>query len=93
MNKIFTTLLLAAAIASVTAILSPTSVFAPTNNAQDDKNNPGTYPGEGAGNLPPDQAQNQNADDNTFRNCNRFDTAFPDVGNGRNLPAQCYGSP
>jgi hypothetical protein len=46
MNTI-TILLLAAAIASVTAMLSPTSVFAPTNNAQDDKNNP-TFPGTGA---------------------------------------------
>jgi hypothetical protein len=89
MNKLFTMLLLVAAIVSVTAMLPPTSVFAPTNNAQDDKNNP-TFPGGGAGNEPPSQAHNERADDNTFRNCDRFDTAFPDVGNGRNLPAQCY---
>jgi hypothetical protein len=84
MNKIFTTLLLAAAIASVTAILSPTSVFAPTNNAQDDKNQD-TFPGTGAGNNPNPSDQ---ASDNTDRNCFRHE--FGIVGNGQNLPAQCY---
>jgi hypothetical protein len=86
MNKIFTTLFLVAAIASVTAMLSPTSVFAPRNNAQDDKINP-TFPGGGAGNnpQPPDAA-----DDSTFRNCDRFDSGH---GNGINQPAQCYQSP
>ena len=84
MNKIFTTLLLAAAIASVTAMLSPTSVFAPTNNAQDDKNNP-TFPGTGAGNNP---NPSDRAEDNTDNNCDRHE--FGIVGNGRNLPAQCY---
>ena len=64
-------------------MLSPTSVFAPTNNAQDDKNNP-TFPGCGIGSgCHSDQAQS-----NTERNCDSFD--FGEVGNGRNLPAQCY---
>jgi hypothetical protein len=83
MNKLFTTLLLVAAITSVTAMLSPTSVFAPTNNAQDDKNNP-TFPGCAArGDCHSDQAQS-NTDSNCFRH------EFGIVGNGQNLPAQCY---
>lgn len=83
MNTI-STLLLVAAIASVTATLSFTSAFA-INNAQDDKNNP-TFPGCGVGQFP--SCQSTQAQDNTDRNCDRFESG--QVGNGRNLPAQCY---
>lgn len=84
MKKLYSLLGIVAAIASATAMLatSSTSAYA-VNNAQDDKNNP-TFPGCAAqGPCHSDQAQ-----DNTDRNCFRF--YFGIVGNGENLPAQCY---
>jgi hypothetical protein len=81
-------LLLVTAITSITAMLSSTSAFAVPNNAQDNRNNP-TFPGCGVGTLP--FCPSGQAIDNTDRNCNRFDE--DEVGNGRNLPAQCYPSP
>jgi hypothetical protein len=85
MRKLYALLGLVAAIASVTAMLSTsaTTAFA-INNAQDDKNNP-TFPGcgVGTGTCQSDQAQSNNA-----QNCDKHD--FGIVGNGRNLPAQCY---
>jgi hypothetical protein len=86
MKKIYALIGLVAAIASTAAMLSTsaTSVFA-INNAQDDKNNP-TFPGCGVGTFP--SCQSDQAQQNTFANCDRF--YFGDVGNGANLPAQCY---
>jgi negative regulator of sigma E activity len=72
-----------AAMVSLTVVLSTTSAFA-INNAQDDKNNP-TFPGQGAGNHPNPSSP---AVGNTANNCLKHLTG--DVGNGQNLPAQCY---
>jgi len=87
MKKLYSLIGLVAAIASATAMLSTsaTSAYA-VNNAQDDKNNP-TFPGCAAqGPCHSEQAQI-----NAFENCDRFYSG--EVGNGQNLPAQCYNSP
>jgi hypothetical protein len=70
------------------AILVPaftTSAFA-LNNAQDDKNNP-TNPGCGVGST----CQSEQASHIAERHCQRFYDGI--LGNGENLPAQCYPSP
>jgi hypothetical protein len=84
MKKLYSLIGIVAAIASATAMLatSATNAYA-VNNAQDDKNNP-TYPGCGIGSG----CQSDQAQENTFRNCLKHE--FGIVGNGENLPAQCY---
>jgi uncharacterized protein YdeI (BOF family) len=71
-----------AAIASLTVVLSSTRAFA-INNAQDDKNNP-TFPGGFRNPQPPSQPVEKSA----INNCNAHGSG--EVGNGHNLPAQCY---
>lgn len=73
-----------AAIASLTVVLSSTSAFA-INNAQDDKNNP-TFPGFGNGHNP--QPPSQPVENSAINNCDKHGAG--EVGNGQNLPAQCY---
>jgi hypothetical protein len=73
-----------AAIASLTVVLSSTSAFA-INNAQDDKNNP-TFPGFGNGHNP--QPPSQPVEKSAINNCDKHGSR--EVGNGQNLPAQCY---
>jgi uncharacterized protein YdeI (BOF family) len=67
---------------ALTVVLSSTSAFA-INNAQDDKNNP-TFPGGWRNPQPPSQPVENSAS----RNCDAHGSGK--VGNGQNLPAQCY---
>jgi hypothetical protein len=84
-NAIFLVIAVAA-IGSLTAVLSSTSAFA-INNAQDDKNNP-TFPGCGVGTG---TCESNQAQQNNFNNCDKHGVDSPgEVGNGQNLPAQCY---
>jgi hypothetical protein len=69
---------------ALTVVQSSTSAFAITN-AQDDKNNP-TFPGFGNGHNP--KPPSQPVENSASRNCDTHGSG--EVGNGQNLPAQCY---
>jgi hypothetical protein len=74
---------IAVAIATSGAIPPAYANHKPGHENADDRNNP-TFPGGGAGNTPPDQANNERASENTVQNCDKHDNS------GKGSPAQCY---